>query len=714
MKRLKLIAASLAMVALAAVPMLPVFAADNLLANQSVETTAGSQPAHWRADRWGNNEATHAHANEGYTGSKSLRIEMTSHADGDAKWMADPVNVAADAIYTYSSYYKANVATEIDLQYTHQDGSITYDYVQYVPPSATWESLKTEFKTPATAKQVVVLHVIAESGWLQTDEFDLRAKVETPPVEEENLIANSSFEDAVLTEPQHWNKNKWGDITANFSYNQTGRTGNRSASVTVTQQSSGDAKWYANPVAVQAGKSYLYRDFYKSTVDSRVVVAFIDAQGNYSYSELEGAAASGDWKQYQVTFAVPANAVKATIFHLVDRVGTLTIDDTLLQVALPTTPTQLVPNGSLEAVSGTNPASWQHNSWGQNNASFTYANEGRSGSKSIKTTVTNFQSGDAKWFFEPISTLTPGKQYRFSTWYKTNALPKAVVLFIKADGTEQYIGMPAPQPGVNAQTEWQQYTDTFTVPEGVVSVSAFLMLAQNGWLQTDDYNLAEYHPKGFNRPLLSLTFDDGHEDNARTALPLLNQYGFKSTQCYATTFIEGKASAVRDVRAFQDAGHEICSHTVTHPFLTSLNMNNLHYELQHSRQYLESITGQPIDNFATPYGDYNPSVNNVIKQYYGSHRTVDEGFNSKDNFDKYRLRVQNILDTTSAAQVRQWIEQAQADNTWLILVYHRVANDPGPYDSYTNVFAEQLEVMRHSGIEIKTYKDALAEVTSQL
>ena len=51
MKRLKLIAAALAMVMLAAIPMLPVFAADNLIKNPSVETSSGSQPANWRADR---------------------------------------------------------------------------------------------------------------------------------------------------------------------------------------------------------------------------------------------------------------------------------------------------------------------------------------------------------------------------------------------------------------------------------------------------------------------------------------------------------------------------------------------------------------------------------------------------------------------------------------------------------------------------------------
>jgi peptidoglycan/xylan/chitin deacetylase (PgdA/CDA1 family) len=699
---------------LALLTFLPAAADDNMLANPSVEAVAASQPANWRADKWGNNQTTLTHQSEGRTGGKSLLITMAQHVDGDAKWMPDAVTVAPNTSYTYTSYYKSNVATEIDLQYTHTDGSVSYAYIQQVPASGDWQVLTSVFTTPANVTKVTPLHIISQPGWLQTDDFSLAPTVQAPPADEENLVANPSFATPNGMTPADWNKNAWGDIAAQFTYENTGRTDARRVSVNVTQQMSGDAKWYAQPVNVQPNKTYLYRDYYKSTADSRVVVAFIDEAGNYTYAEVAGAAASADWKQYQTTFTVPAGAVKATVFHLLDRVGTLTIDDVLLQVALPNSPAPVVPNASLEQVSGTQPASWQHNNWGQNNATFDYTNDGRSGNKSVKVTLNNYVSGDGKWFFDPINTLTPDAQYRFSVWYKTNVIPQAVMMYLEADGSDHYIGMPAPQPGPNSATQWQQYSDAFSVPDDAVAVSVFMFINQNGWLQTDDYNISEYQPNGFNRPLLTLTFDDGHEDNVTTALPLLNQYGFKTTQCYATTFIEGIPEAVANVHAFQSSGHELCSHAVTHPFLTSLSNNDLIYELQHSRQYLESITGVAVDNFASPYGDYNAAVNNAIDDYYGSHRTVEEGYNSKDNFDIYRLRVQNVLDATSAQQINQWIARAQADNTWLILVYHRVADDPGPYETYTNVFAEHLQAIDQSGIEVKTYRDALTEVTSQL
>jgi peptidoglycan/xylan/chitin deacetylase (PgdA/CDA1 family) len=581
------------------------------------------------------------------------------------------------------------------------------------PYEASWDTTTT-----ANGTHTITATARSNNG-LSTTSSPISVTVNnqvTPPIDNENIVANPSVEiidPANNLKPSNWLSNKWGANTATFNYDQTGRTGNRSITTQMTSHTDGDAKWYFEPVNVVGNKSYLFRDYYKSTVPTRIVVASIDANGAYTYIEQPSAPIATSWSQYQTTFTVPSNAVKATVFHLIDQVGSLSIDDAYMQVATPIVPTpdSTVPNGSLE-IGSASPSNWQSSSWGTNTPSFQYiTNDGHTGSKSVKVSVSNYSSGDAKWFFDPIKTLTPGKQYRFNAWYKTNVIPHPVAMFIRADGTEQYFGMPAAQP--NGTANWQQYSDTFSVPADAVSVSVFMYINQNGYLQTDDYSIAPYQPTGFSRPLLTMTFDDGHEDNVNTALPLLNQYGFKTTQCYATTFIEGNSQAVADILKFKNSGHEICSHTVTHPFLTTLDTATLNYELQHSKQYLESIIGQPVLNFASPYGDYNASVNNEIDNYYQSHRTVDEGYNSKDNLDVYRLRVQNVLDTTSANQIKIWIEQAKADNTWLILVYHRVASNPGPYDSYTNVFAQHLEIIQTSGITVKTYQDALTEIRSQ-
>lgn len=716
MKRLALFLSLFILLASTVISVLPVLAADtNLIANASVETATAAAPANWSQSKWGTNTADLQYKNEGHTGTRSLYASMTSRTDGDAKWMHDAANISPNKSYTYTSWYKSNIATELDLQYTDTSGNVSYAYLATINPSTDWQQLSANFTTPANAAKVSVMHIVAAPGWLQTDDYTLAETVVAPPADQDNYILNNSFETANGSTPASWYKNSWGTNTTQFSYENTGRTGSKSAKVTMSAYTSGDAKWFAEASAVTGTKSYLYRDYYKSTVPTRVVVAFADAANNYTYQEIAGAAASPTaWTQYSATFTAPASAVKASVYHVLDKVGSLTLDDVSLYVALPAPTTPAVPNPSMETANGTVPANWQKSNWGSNAPTFQYVNEGHTDTKSTKITMKNYVDGDAKWFFDPTTTLKPGSQYRFTAWYKTNVTPHAVAMFIMADGSEQYFGMPIAQPS-GSTTAWQKYSDTFSVPAGAVSSSVFLYINQNGWLQTDDYSLTDYSPSGFTRPLLTMTFDDGHEDNAATALPLLNQAGLKTTQCYATSFLEGQSQTViNGALAFKNSGHEICSHTVTHPFLTTVSATNLTYELQHSKQYLKTLTGQPITNFASPYGDYNAKVNTEIKKYYRSHRSVDEGYNSKDNFNIYSVRVQNILDTTSAQQVAAWIEQAKANKTWLVLVYHRVANNPGPYDSYTNVFAEHVQAIVKSGVTVKTYNAALDEVVPQL
>lgn len=698
-------------------PLSSVLAAGSLIANSSVETAESmDKPSNWTSNAWGNNTAFFTYVSDrSNSGVRSLAATLTNRVDGDAKWMHDAVSVSPNTSYTYSSFYHSDVATEIDLQYTDANGAVSYAYASYVPASSTWKQQTVTFVTPASARKVVVMHVLAANGSLQTDDFELAATTVAPPNTDGNLFANPSFETPNGSAPANWTNNTWGTNTTQFEYSANGRTGTKSTKVTMSAYTNGDAKWFAEPVNVTPGKSYEYKDYYKSSVITRVVVGFISPSGTYTYQELPTAPASASaWALYGGSFSAPATATKATVYHLLDKVGTLSVDDVYLAAA--TTPTALVPNGSLEtAATATSPASWTGSAWGANTPTYNYVANGHTGTKSVKVTVQNYVDGDAKWVFNPINTLTPGKQYRFTAWYKTNAKsPKVVVMFVDAAGVTRFASMQAPLPPTGSNTTWQQYSDTFIVPTGTVSVSTFMFIAENAWLQTDDYSITSYQPTGFNQPLLSLTFDDGQEDNITTSLPILNQYGFKTTQCLATEFVANDPAAPARIREYYNSGHEICSHTVTHPQLTKVTTTQLTKELRDSKALLESIIGRTVPNFATPYGDYNSKVLTGIKQHYASHRTVDEGYNSKDNFDAYRVRVQNITPSVTAAQINAWIKQAQADRTWLVLVYHRVATDAGPYDTTPVLFQQHLEAIKNSGIQVKTYQDALTEIRSQL
>jgi len=530
-----------------------------------------------------------------------------------------------------------------------------------------------------------------------------------------NLIVNPSLETANGSLPASWQTSGWGTNSSVFSYLNTGHTGTKSAAITVSSYTSGDAKWLANPVAVTPGASYEYNDYYESNVSTRVVAAFADSSGSSSYVELPAATPSANWAQYDTTFTVPAAAVNVTIYHLIDSVGTLTIDD--VSLSLPAPSANPIVNPSLETSSGSLPANWLSSSWGSNTAAFNYVSGGaHTGDKSAKLTISNYVNGDAKWYFTPITSLIQGSQYGFSAWYKTNTQPHVVVAYTDVAGTDQYFNMPLPLPN-GSTTSWQQYSNTFDVPQGATSVTIYMLIASNGWLQVDDYAITPYTPVGFSEPLVSLSFDDGLSSTYRNGLPLLKKYGFGSTQY----IISGKLNTTgymttSMVRAFLSQGSEIGAHTATHPNLTLLTATQLNQELSQSQAKLRNLFGPTVaQNFASPYGAYDQTVLTNIQKYYLSHRSTDAGFNSKDNLNLYDIRVQNINTVTTPAQVAAWVTKAQADKTWLVLVYHDVTSNTSGSDyavTPTNLDTE-LANIKASGIPVKTISQALNEVTIQ-
>jgi peptidoglycan/xylan/chitin deacetylase (PgdA/CDA1 family) len=535
-----------------------------------------------------------------------------------------------------------------------------------------------------------------------------------------NLVPNANLETVSGTQPASWIQGKWGTNTTTFTYQTPGNNSSgHSVAINMTGYSSGDAKWYFAPISVTPSTDYTFSDYYISNVQTSIVAMSTDANGVPTYYDISTAVpASATWKQATYTFKTLANTKSLTIFHLIQKNGSLTIDDMSVAttdstpVTPPPTPiVDWVPNNSVETASGAVPAHWTKESWGTNTPKYEYiTNDGHDGSKSVKVTMTNYKDGDAKWVFAPQA-LPTGKDYRFTGWYKTNTIPHVVVQYIKADGSEDYFGMPDPVPSGSG---WQKYSDVFSVPAGVQKVSVFFFLSNNGWVQTDDFHIKPFSYTPYQRAIVTLTFDDGFEDNVKTVLPILEQYKLKTTQCYATQYIEGIPQAVADVKTFASKGHEICSHSVTHPMFTTLTTAQMDQELSHAQTFLKSISGQAVTNFASPFGDYNAKVNTEIAKYYKSHRTTDEGFNSKDNFDPYRLRVQNMQVNTSFTQFQQWVNKAIADKAWLILLYHRVGtSDLEQFDTKSADFAAEMKWLASRGVAVERWDKALAEVSAQ-
>lgn len=378
----------------------------------------------------------------------------------------------------------------------------------------------------------------------------------------------------------------------------------------------------------------------------------------------------------------------------------------------------LIPNPSVETPNTTNntlPQSWLKGGWGTNKATFSYLTTGYDGSRSLQIQLTSYTSGDAKWYFAPIA-VQPGTTYSFSNYYKSTVSTQVVAQF-KSGTTYTYQALG----NAPASTSWRQFSSNFVVPANVSQVTIFHLIKSVGTLTTDKFSLTPLTSSNFNRPLLSITFDDGYSGVYTYASPLLQQYGFLTTQYIIINGIGKNAyMSLAQIKALQAQGHEIGSHTVSHPRLADISSTQLQTELSQSKTQLETWLGVPVTNLAYPYGSYNAAVKTATAKYYSSGRSVEVGYNSKSNFDPYNIRVQKIANTTTTAQIAQWIAQAKATNTWLVLTYHSVSpNTTNPpsgiqYNITPSQLENQLAAIKASGITVMTMQQALGEIKPQL
>lgn len=142
--------------------------------------------------------------------------------------------------------------------------------------------------------------------------------------------------------PDQWATGNWGTNSATFSYPVAGVNSSQAAQVEMTSYSDGDAKWYFDDVPVLADQIYTYRDQYQSNVTTRVVVRIKLSDDSYMYDDVGTAPAAADWANFNGSFYVPVNAKSVSVFHLIDSVGWLKIDNISLGIHTYMTQTQIL------------------------------------------------------------------------------------------------------------------------------------------------------------------------------------------------------------------------------------------------------------------------------------------------------------------------------------------------------------------------------------
>lgn len=348
-------------------------------------------------------------------------------------------------------------------------------------------------------------------------------------------------------------------------------------------------------------------------------------------------------------------------------------------------PDNLIRNSSIEDQIDGIPKGWFSDASGENGTSFQYPAPGRTG-KGVQTTVDSYTNGDAKWLWEPVRVEENG-DYEFSEYYKSNAKTMLIVSFRMEDGSQESTNLVALPPADN----WTKVEKTFNIRPRAVSATVMHVLQSTGTLAIDDVSLVKVQDEKFSEGLVSLSFDDGGESFYTDVFPELLSRNLKATVNVVNNFI-GKPGymSVQQIKEINQNGMEIGSHSFSHSYLTRLPDDVLGRESRDSKKAGISLGLSPLTTFAYPYGDYDDRAREaVIKAGYKAARITGRGFNTK-NSDLYTLRTQNVTGETSVEEVKQWIDDAIKNKTWLILGFHDVTEGEG--DEYA-IAPENLEAI---------------------
>jgi peptidoglycan/xylan/chitin deacetylase (PgdA/CDA1 family) len=494
--------------------------------------------------------------------------------------------------------------------------------------------------------------------------------------------------------------------------------------VSITSYGSGDITMTGPKATLQADKRYLFKGYYSSTTAFTLLAHYYYSDGTDRVVSLQTYPAKSDgWTTASHAFSSSHITAVQFIYKLTNP-GDIAIDGVYLEpqdeIAVPeefASSKNLIPNSSLASTTFNMPDDWTSYQSGDNTASFSYLSDSRG--SYVRTAVKDFRSGEAKWQYASQPITVYGR-YKFEVSYQSDKPVNVIAEYTLKDGKHFFETVDVlPPAGV-----WTTVQKTLEAPVGAVTLNISLVLNSDGILLRREYSLQDITKSGdlrWQRPIVSIAFDDGWRSSYTQAVPILNAYGYKGTFYINPSIIEtSHFMSAANLDTLSKTGHEIAARGYSHSDMTMMSQNALNDQLNRGQSSLKAA-GLQASNFAPPYGKTDPEVEWYAKKYFATLRGLRPGVNTRQNMNQYDLKAFAVKKDTDQSLLADLLDKTKQTNGWLILVYHNVNPDGSEISSTkadssaitTKAFIDQIAQLRKSGITILPVETAYKEVSSQ-
>lgn len=176
---------------------------------------------------------------------------------------------------------------------------------------------------------------------------------------------------------------------------------------------------------------------------------------------------------------------------------------------------------------------------------------------------------------------------------------------------------------------------------------------------------------------ISYTFDDNCPNQLSVIEPMLNEYNIKGTFFPVINWVKDNHEFITKIAA---DGHEIGSHTVSHPNLAELSDEEAEAELHNSRTAIEEIIGNNYKcvTIAYPYCQAPKNINLVSNDYIVAricNGRVDSVGVDMMNVSSHPLG--SVFNATTADKLQAIFESTLNKRGWSNLLFHEIDNGNG-------------------------------------
>ena len=148
--------------------------------------------------------------------------------------------------------------------------------------------------------------------------------------------------------------------------------------------------------------------------------------------------------------------------------------------------------------------------------------------------------------------------------------------------------------------------------------------------------------------------DDGSLEAYTVLLPMLEKFGFKGSFAVVTNRIGRKGYMNKtQLLDLQQRGHEILSHSKTHPHMTDILLSEAAFELQSSKTDLENMDVE-VNSFVFPFNEANTNVSIQALRVYDWAFVGEKGNHLPGNLKRVGVGGKRVGVT------RRWVDQADS------------------------------------------------------